>query len=46
MFMVTFGDYAADWQPAVYGLALLTLVVGWGMASAQRRLHLSTTMPS
>ena len=36
VFMVTFGDYAADWQPAVYGLALLTLVVGSFMAIVQR----------
>lgn len=36
VFMVTFGEYSADWQPAVYGLALLTLVVGSFMAIVQR----------
>ncbi len=36
VFMVTFVDYAVDWQPAVYGLALLTLVVGSFMAIVQR----------
>ena len=36
VFMVTFVEYAVDWQPAVYGLALLTLVVGSFMAIVQR----------
>lgn len=36
VFVVTFADYAADWQPAVYGVALLTLIVGSFMAIVQR----------
>ena len=36
VFVVTFQPVAADWQPAVYALALLTLVVGSFMAIVQR----------
>ncbi len=36
VFVVTFGGYATDWQPAVYALALLTLVVGSFLAIVQR----------
>ena len=36
VFVVTFGGYADDWQPAVYALALLTLVVGAVLAVVQR----------
>ncbi len=36
VFVVTFGGYSSDWQPAVYALALLTLVVGSVLAVAQR----------
>ncbi len=28
VFVVTFGDYRADWQPVIAGLAVLTLLVG------------------
>jgi len=36
VFVTTFGSYASDWQPAVYALALLTLIVGSFMAIVQR----------
>ena len=36
VFVTTFADHADDWQPAVYGLAILTLVVGSFMAIVQR----------
>ena len=36
VFMVTLGSHAADWQPAVYALALLTLVIGSFLAIVQR----------
>ncbi len=35
VFVVTFGGYRTDWQPAVYALALLTLVVGSVLAIVQ-----------
>ncbi|WP_436793720.1 NADH-quinone oxidoreductase subunit N [Actinospongicola halichondriae] len=35
VFYLGFGTYAADWQPIVYALALLTLVVGSIMAVVQ-----------
>ena len=36
VFVTTFGSYASDWQPAVYALALLTLIVGSFLAIVQR----------
>ena len=36
VFVTTFADHADDWQPAVYVLAILTLVVGSFMAVVQR----------
>ena len=36
VFMVTFESNAVDWQPAVYALALVTLIVGSFMAVVQR----------
>ena len=36
VFVTTFADHADDWQPAVYGLAIFTLVVGSFMAIVQR----------
>ncbi|MEM8707290.1 MAG: NADH-quinone oxidoreductase subunit N [Actinomycetota bacterium] len=36
VFVVTFAAHADDWQPAVYALAILTLVVGSFMAIVQR----------
>ncbi len=36
VFVVTFGDYRLDWQPAVYALAVLTLLVGAVLAIVQR----------
>ena len=36
VFVTTLADHADDWQPAVYGLAILTLVVGSFMAIVQR----------
>ena len=35
VFVVTFGDYRLDWQPAVYALAVLTLLVGAVLAIVQ-----------
>jgi NADH-quinone oxidoreductase subunit N len=35
VFWVTFGTYRTDWQPAVYGLAIATLVVGSFLAIVQ-----------
>ena len=37
VFVTTFADHADDWQPAVYGLAILTLVVGSFSDRAERR---------
>ncbi len=36
VFVVTFGAYRLDWQPAVYVLAILTLVTGSVLAVVQR----------
>jgi len=36
VFVVTFGSYRLDWQPAVYVLAILTLVTGSVLAVVQR----------
>ena len=36
VFVVTFGQYRLDWQPAVLGLAVLTLLVGAVLAIVQR----------
>ncbi len=36
VFYLAFLDHRADWQPAIYGLAVLTLVVGAFMAIVQR----------
>ncbi len=36
VFVVTFGPYRLDWQPAVYVMAVLTLVVGSVLAIVQR----------
>ncbi len=36
VFVTTFGSYASDWQPAVYAMALLTLIVGSFLAIVQR----------
>lgn len=36
VFVVTFGVYRLDWQPAVYGLAVLSLLVGAVLAIVQR----------
>jgi NADH-quinone oxidoreductase subunit N len=36
VFVTTFGSYANDWQPAIYALALLTLIVGSFLAVVQR----------
>lgn len=36
VFVVTFSSNAADWQPAVYALAILTLIVGSFLAIVQR----------
>ncbi|MEO0493675.1 MAG: NADH-quinone oxidoreductase subunit N [Actinomycetota bacterium] len=36
VFVTTFANHAEDWQPAVYALAILTLVVGSFMAVVQR----------
>ncbi|MEM9468128.1 MAG: NADH-quinone oxidoreductase subunit N [Actinomycetota bacterium] len=36
VFVTTFGSYASDWQPAVYALALLTLIIGSFLAVVQR----------
>jgi NADH-quinone oxidoreductase subunit N len=36
VFYLAFFDHRADWQPAIYGLAVLTLVVGAFMAIVQR----------
>ena len=36
VFVVTFGGYATDWQPAVYALAVITLLVGAILAIVQR----------
>ncbi|MCQ3813282.1 MAG: NADH-quinone oxidoreductase subunit N [Acidimicrobiia bacterium] len=36
VFVVTFADYRADWQPAIFGLAVLTLLVGSVLAIVQR----------
>jgi NADH-quinone oxidoreductase subunit N len=35
VFVVGFGQYATDWQPAVYALAVLTLLVGAVLAVVQ-----------
>jgi NADH-quinone oxidoreductase subunit N len=35
VFFVTFGDYRTDWQPIVYALAAVTMVVGSLMAITQ-----------
>ncbi len=35
LFVVTFDQYAADWQPIVYALAVASLVVGAVMAAVQ-----------
>jgi NADH-quinone oxidoreductase subunit N len=35
VFVVGFGQYASDWQPAIYALACLTLVVGAVLAVVQ-----------
>jgi len=36
VFVSSFGVLRADWQPVVYGIAVLTLVVGAGLAVVQR----------
>ena len=36
LFVVTFGTYSVDWQPVIYALAVLSLVVGSAMAIVQR----------
>ena len=36
VFVVTFGPYRLDWQPAVFALAVLTLLVGAVLAIVQR----------
>ncbi len=36
VFVVTFGSYSTDWQPAVYALAVITLLVGAILAIVQR----------
>ena len=36
LFVVTFGTYAVDWQPVIYALAVLSLVVGSALAIVQR----------
>ena len=36
VFIVTFGSFEAEWQPAVYALAVATLLVGAFLAVVQR----------
>lgn len=38
VFVLTFSNYAADWQPIVYTLAILSLVVGSVLAIVQRNV--------
>lgn len=38
VFVLTFSNYAADWQPIVYTLALLSLIVGAVLAIVQRNV--------
>ncbi|MCX7620586.1 MAG: NADH-quinone oxidoreductase subunit N [Acidimicrobiales bacterium] len=38
VFVVAFGQYAADWQPIVYALAVLSLVVGSVLAIVQNNV--------
>jgi NADH-quinone oxidoreductase subunit N len=36
VFVLTFGDYRTDWQPAIYVLAVLSLLLGAVVGAAQR----------